>query len=153
MPAAVSAVGAVIDYDFAVTNTGNVTLTDPITVADPVIEGAGGAVTCPAPPLAPGATATCTGSHTGDPGRPRCRQRGQQRHRQRAPGADPGRGQRHRSGAAGPGRWEVVKTPQDLPAEDFIVGAVVSYYLNTATNYPNNPPPPPPPPPPPTGPM
>ena len=52
-------VGQVLAFDFTVTNTGNVTLTDPISVDDPLI----GAVTCPAGPLAPGASALCTGDY------------------------------------------------------------------------------------------
>ncbi|NBH06482.1 WD40 repeat domain-containing protein [Amycolatopsis sp. SID8362] len=47
--------GDTIDYTFVVTNTGNVTL-DPVSVAD----GKVGAVTCPAGPLAPGKSVTCT---------------------------------------------------------------------------------------------
>jgi uncharacterized repeat protein (TIGR01451 family) len=55
------AVGDVLTYSFAVRNSGNVTITAPITITDPLITGP---ITCPAPPLAPGATATCTGSYT-----------------------------------------------------------------------------------------
>ncbi len=47
--------GDTIAYSFAVTNTGNVTL-NPVTVSDPML----GTVTCPAGPLAPGATVTCS---------------------------------------------------------------------------------------------
>lgn len=46
--------GDTITYSFAVKNTGNVTL-DPVTVSDPTA----GTVTCPAGPLAPGATVLC----------------------------------------------------------------------------------------------
>ncbi|NBD30685.1 MAG: hypothetical protein GVY31_11695, partial [Alphaproteobacteria bacterium] len=58
--ASVSAVGEVIDYSFAVTNSGTVTLA-PVTVSDP-----GLGLTCTIPSLAPGAvdSTTCTGSHT-----------------------------------------------------------------------------------------
>jgi large repetitive protein len=55
------AVGQVLNYTFAVRNAGNVTITAAITIADPLITGP---VTCPAPPLAPGATITCTASYT-----------------------------------------------------------------------------------------
>ena len=48
--------GDTITYSFTVTNTGNVTL-NPVTVNDPKL---GGAITCPAGPLAPGASITCT---------------------------------------------------------------------------------------------
>jgi uncharacterized repeat protein (TIGR01451 family) len=47
--------GDTITFDFAVTNTGNVTL-DPVTVDDPMLGG----VTCPTGALAPGDTVTCT---------------------------------------------------------------------------------------------
>ena len=58
-----SAVGTVIPYSYKVTNSGNVTATAAITVADDKIAS----VTCPALPpggLAPGASITCTGSYT-----------------------------------------------------------------------------------------
>lgn len=58
-----AAVGVVIPYSYRVTNTGNVTLTQPITVADNKIAS----VTCPALPaggLAPGAFIACSGSYT-----------------------------------------------------------------------------------------
>ena len=56
--AAFSAVGEVVPFTFDVTNTGNVTL-DPISVTDPLIPG----IVCPTGPLAPTATATCTGDY------------------------------------------------------------------------------------------
>jgi len=52
------AAGQTIDYELEVTNTGNVTL-DTITVDDPLV----GTVTCPATPIAPGVSVTCTGSY------------------------------------------------------------------------------------------
>jgi len=51
--------GSTIAYTFAVTNTGNVTLTA-VAVSDPTV----GAVTCPATSLAPGASITCTAGYT-----------------------------------------------------------------------------------------
>lgn len=54
--------GDVLNYTFAVRNTGNVTITAAIT--DPLITGAGGTTSCTPPPLAPGATTVCTGSFT-----------------------------------------------------------------------------------------
>ena len=57
------AVGDVLDYAYDVTNTGNVTITDPITVSDDKIAS----VTCPALPaggLLPTATLTCTASYS-----------------------------------------------------------------------------------------
>ncbi|MCK0126701.1 hypothetical protein MWU76_20085 [Gelidibacter sp. F2691] len=65
-PASFDTVGQVIDYEFTVTNDGNVTLTDPVTVDDPLITGAGGSVTCdplPTGGLLPAASLTCTGSY------------------------------------------------------------------------------------------
>jgi len=56
-----NAPGLTINYEFEVTNSGNVTLTDPISVSDSRIAS----VTCPALPaagLVPGASITCTGS-------------------------------------------------------------------------------------------
>lgn len=52
-------VGDEIAYTFAVTNTGNVTLTD-VTVNDPLLGG----VVCTLPQLAPGEADECTASHT-----------------------------------------------------------------------------------------
>ena len=48
-------VGETIAWEFDLTNTGNVTLTD-LVVTDPLA----GAVTCPTDPLSPGTTVTCT---------------------------------------------------------------------------------------------
>ncbi len=61
---AFDAVGDVLAFEFRVTNSGNVTLPGPFTVADPLITGAGGSIACPAGPLAPAAVLTCTGSYT-----------------------------------------------------------------------------------------
>jgi len=60
-----AAVGDMIDYDYVVTNTGNVTITDPVTISDDRIA----TVTCPALPaggLTPTATLTCTATDTVD---------------------------------------------------------------------------------------
>ena len=51
--------GDTITYSFKVTNTGNVTL-NPVTVHDPLFGGASPNVTCPAGPLAPGDSVTCS---------------------------------------------------------------------------------------------
>ena len=48
-----------ISYSYLVTNTGNVTLAGPVTVADDKAT-----VTCPAGGLAPGGSMTCTASYT-----------------------------------------------------------------------------------------
>jgi uncharacterized repeat protein (TIGR01451 family) len=61
-----SAVGNTIDYDFLVTNTGNVTLSS-ISVTDKQSAPAGGLAsgpTCPAATLAPGASEVCTATYT-----------------------------------------------------------------------------------------
>lgn len=61
-PATYDHVGAKISYSYDVTNTGNVTLAGPVTVADDKAS-----VTCPALPaggLAPKAKTTCTSSYT-----------------------------------------------------------------------------------------
>jgi len=58
-----AAVGDVLDYEYDVTNTGNVTITDPITVSDDKIT----TVSCPALPasgLTPNATLTCSASYS-----------------------------------------------------------------------------------------
>ena len=53
--------GLVITYSYEVTNTGNVTITDPITVTDDRIAGP---IACGAAPLAPGASRVCTADYT-----------------------------------------------------------------------------------------
>ena len=52
--------GGTIPYSFVVTNTGNVTVTG-LTINDAQLSAA---AVCPTTTLAPGATTTCTGSHT-----------------------------------------------------------------------------------------
>ena len=59
-PLTYSAVGAVISYSYLVTNSGNVTLSGPFTVADNKAT-----TSCPATAtLAPGASITCTATHS-----------------------------------------------------------------------------------------
>ena len=55
--------GAVIDYTFLVTNTGNVTL-DGVGVVDSLIAANAGAVSCPAAILAPGEHTICAAAYT-----------------------------------------------------------------------------------------
>ncbi len=58
-----SAVGDVVSYDYVVTNSGNITLTAPVSITDDKIA----VINCPAPlpgGLAPGATVTCTATYT-----------------------------------------------------------------------------------------
>ncbi|MBL8263722.1 MAG: DUF11 domain-containing protein, partial [Xanthomonadaceae bacterium] len=52
--------GSTIPYSFAVTNTGNVTITG-LVIDDALLDAP---ATCPVTTLAPGATTTCTGTHT-----------------------------------------------------------------------------------------
>jgi uncharacterized repeat protein (TIGR01451 family) len=61
----VAAAGDQVAYSFLVTNTGNVTLTDP-TVTETAFTGTGAApvVTCPTGSLAPGQNVTCTASYS-----------------------------------------------------------------------------------------
>ena len=62
-PTTYSTVGTIISYSYLVTNSGNVTLAGPVTVADDKAT-----VTCPAGGLAPLASMTCTASYTIVPG-------------------------------------------------------------------------------------
>ena len=61
-PTTYDAAGNVISYSYLVTNTGNVTISQPITIDDDIATDEA----CPAVPasLAPGDTITCTASHT-----------------------------------------------------------------------------------------
>ena len=59
--------GDTIAYTYEVTNSGNVSITAPITVSDDVINAAGGNVICPAIPaggLAPGSSLICNGTYS-----------------------------------------------------------------------------------------
>ncbi|QUJ78258.1 DUF11 domain-containing protein [Sulfitobacter albidus] len=63
-PAVIDTRGQSVPFEFVITNTGTVTLTAPITVSDALIDAQGlGGVSCPAPPIAPGAQIICTGSY------------------------------------------------------------------------------------------
>jgi uncharacterized repeat protein (TIGR01451 family) len=57
---ALTMAGQIVSYDYVVTNTGNVTFTDPITVADDKIAS----VSCPTDLLAPGEALTCSADYT-----------------------------------------------------------------------------------------
>ncbi|MCF2906714.1 DUF11 domain-containing protein, partial [Octadecabacter sp. CECT 8868] len=58
-------VGQELVFNFAVTNEGNITLTEDVTITDAMITGAvpPQAITCDPMPLAPGNTLNCTGSY------------------------------------------------------------------------------------------
>ncbi len=64
-PTTITTVGDTVDYSFAVTNSGNVTLTD-LAVVDTLTAPAGPAldVTCPVTTLAPADATTCTATYT-----------------------------------------------------------------------------------------
>ena len=65
-PTTITAAGQLISYSFLVTNTGTVTLTDPV-VNETAFSGTGTAPAVACPPgttLAPNATVTCTASYT-----------------------------------------------------------------------------------------
>ncbi len=59
-------VGDALTYTFTVTNDGNVTITDAISITDPLITNDGGTITCDPVPLAPGDSLTCSGIYTVD---------------------------------------------------------------------------------------
>jgi uncharacterized repeat protein (TIGR01451 family) len=65
LPATVTHVGQVVTYSFAVTNTGDVPVTG-IGIDEIAFSGTGtfAVITCPASPLAPGETTTCTTTYT-----------------------------------------------------------------------------------------
>ncbi|MGJ8609527.1 MAG: beta strand repeat-containing protein, partial [Octadecabacter sp.] len=58
-----NAVDQELVFNFAVTNDGNITLTDPITITDAMITDAGQTITCEPTPLAPGDTLNCQGTY------------------------------------------------------------------------------------------
>ena len=64
-PATVHAAGDTVTYSFAVTNTGNVTVSN-LTISDDAFSGTGtlSAITCPVTTLASGASTTCTATYT-----------------------------------------------------------------------------------------
>jgi len=64
-PTSVDSVGDVVDYTFAVTNTGNVTLTG-VGIDEQAFSGSGtpSAIDCPSGPLAPGSSVDCTASYS-----------------------------------------------------------------------------------------
>jgi len=115
-----------------VQNTGNVTLYETVSIADPMITDAGGAITCPALPtegLAPSDSITCTGSYF-------------------VMQEDIDAGQIDNSATASLGGLtsdpdtatlpalplpsiEMTKTAPDLPAADFVTDTVVTYTFTT----------------------
>lgn len=127
--------GQELTYDFVVTNTGNVTLIDPIVISDPRLTGAGGSVTCQPLPfggLQPDAELSCTGTYA-------------------VSQLDIDTGQIVNTATASSGvttsdpatvttlaqqepALSLVKTPQSVPAASFVTGAQITYtYLTTNT--------------------
>ncbi|MDO6590181.1 MULTISPECIES: DUF7507 domain-containing protein [Rhodobacterales] len=53
----------VLTFEFEITNTGNITLSPPYDIADPLITDQGGTITCPATDIAPDASIICTGDY------------------------------------------------------------------------------------------
>ena len=126
-----NAVGQVLNFEFGVTNTGNVTITAPVTISDPLITSAGGAVECDAPPLAPGAVLLCRGSYAVtqsdlDAGQLTNVATAQSGPVISAPATRIVPAQQLRS-------LTVVKMAQPLTAASFVTGAVVNYSY-TVTN-------------------
>ncbi|OUD10599.1 hypothetical protein BVC71_03660 [Marivivens niveibacter] len=125
-------VGDVLDYSFVLTNTGNITLTGPFTVSDPLIENAGGSLTCGAGPLGPNDTLTCSGSYAVTQA-----------------DIDAGSVANTATASAEVGTpatsntvtipaiqtpdIDIVKTVEPVPAEEFVVGAIIEYTY-TVTN-------------------
>ncbi|WP_157695300.1 DUF7507 domain-containing protein [Nakamurella panacisegetis] len=64
LPTTITAAGQTVTYSFLVTNTGNVSLTNPV-VTDTAFTGTGtpSSITCPAITLAPGGSTTCTSTY------------------------------------------------------------------------------------------
>ncbi|MBU2994027.1 DUF11 domain-containing protein [Octadecabacter sp. 1_MG-2023] len=58
-----NAVDQELVFNFAITNEGNITLTEDVTITDAMITDAGETITCDPMPLAPGDTLNCTGSY------------------------------------------------------------------------------------------
>ncbi|MEL6570057.1 MAG: Ig-like domain-containing protein [Pseudomonadota bacterium] len=123
------AVGDVLSYEFEITNLGNVTLSAPYDVADPLITDAGGAITCPSNDLAPNASLTCAGSYsvtqddldTGSVDNTATATVGD------APPVNDSITVPAQQEPA----LELLKTPENVEPEDFIVGAVVTYTFET----------------------
>lgn len=125
----------VINYAFVVTNTGNVSLPGPFTINDAKITDQGNTITCPtpdAPGLAPDGTLTCTGSYTvtqddldaGEFMNSATVDDGV------SPTSDPSE---FTIPAIQKPAMELAKVAEDLPAEDFVIGKVVTYTY-TVTN-------------------
>ncbi len=55
--------GQVLTFEFEITNTGNVTLSPPYAISDPLITDQGGTISCPATDIAPDASIICTGDY------------------------------------------------------------------------------------------
>ena len=62
-PTSYSTAGTALTFSIAVTNSGNIVYPSAPTITDPLVTSAGGSVTCPAGPVAIGATITCTANY------------------------------------------------------------------------------------------
>ncbi len=127
-----NAVDDALVYNFAVTNEGNITLTDPIVITDALITDAGETITCDPTPLAPGDTLNCQGTYF-------------------VTQADLDSGEVNNSATAKSDQaaettpdmvkvlalqepaLEMSKVADNMPAEDFFVGAIARYTY-TVTN-------------------
>ncbi len=123
------AVDDVLEYAFEITNLGNVTLSAPYDVADPLITDAGGTISCPTTDLAPGASLTCTGNYSVTQ---EDLDAGQVDNTATATvgDADPVDASETVPAVQTP-ELDMIKTPDLIEAEDFIVGAVVTYTFTT----------------------
>ena len=127
-----NAVGQELVFNFAVTNEGNITLTDAITITDAMITDAGEAITCEPTPLAPGDTLNCTGSYFvtqedidgGSITNSATAQSDEAAETTPTEATVP---------ALQEPELEMTKIADDMPAEDFFVGAIASYTY-TVTN-------------------
>ncbi len=130
-----STLDEIIEYEFIVTNAGNITLPGPFTISDAKIEAQGGALTClpvASPGLAPDATLTCTGSYqiTQDDLDAGQFENSATVNDGISPTSDPST---FTIPAVQTPSMELEKTAEDIPAADFIEGKEVTYTY-TATN-------------------
>ena len=128
-----SVLNETVNFEFEITNTGNITLSGPFTVTDALITDQGGSVSCPVEVLAPLESLICEGAYnvTQD---------------------DLDNGSFDNAASATDGvseaddlitvnalqlpEMKIDKVAEDVPAEDFVIGAEVTYTY-TVTNIGN----------------